>query len=270
MKNLNFTHKQAFERERYEILQQIEEWLDFPMLVLSFIWLILFVVELIWGLTPFLDILGTTIWIIFGINFALEFFIAPRKLVYLKSNWLIALSLLLPALRLFRFLRYLKILQSTRSIRGLRLLRLVLRTNRGMRALASSFQRRGFGYILGLSTLVVFLGATGMYVFERDVPNTGLPDYGTALWWTAMIMTTMGSDYFPKTPEGRLLCWFLSLYAVTIFGYLAATLATFFIGRDADNSNAEVAGEKAIADLKQEIASLRGEIQSLLLQKTDT
>jgi voltage-gated potassium channel len=28
-------------------------------------------------------------------------------------------------------------------------------------------------------------------------------DYGNALWWTAMVMTTIGSDYFPKTAEGR-------------------------------------------------------------------
>lgn len=269
MNPINFSHKITFERERREILQQLEEWLDAPMLILSFIWLILFIVELLWGLTPFLDVLGTTIWVLFGLNFALEFIIAPRKLVYLKQNWLTAFSLVLPAIRLLRFVRYVRVLRSVHSVRGLKLLRLILRINRGMRALASSFQRRGFGYVIGLTTLVIFLGAAGMYAFEGDVPNTGLPDFGTALWWTAMIMTTMGSDYFPKTPEGRLLCWFLALYAFAVFGYVAATLATFFIGRDADNKSAEVAGEEAIAKLQQEIIMLREEIHLLLLQKTD-
>jgi len=37
---------------------------------------------------------------------------------------------------------------------------------------------------------------------------------GEALWWTAMIMTTMGSQYWPQTIEGRMLCVFLALYAL--------------------------------------------------------
>jgi len=43
--------------------------------------------------------------------------------------------------------------------------------------------------------------------FERDaLPQGGIDSYGTALCWTAMILTTMGSDYSPKTAEGRTLC----------------------------------------------------------------
>ncbi len=59
-------------------------------------------------------------------------------------------------------------------------------------------------------------------------------------------MTTMGSDYSPKTPEGRVLCFFLALYAFAVFGYVTATLATFFIGRDADDDEAELAGAKSV------------------------
>ena len=33
---------------------------------------------------------------------------------------------------------------------------------------------------------------------------------------------------------GRVLCFFLGLYAFTVFGYMTPTLATFFIDRDAD------------------------------------
>jgi len=77
----------------------------------------------------------------------------------------------------------------------------------------------------------------------------------------------MGSDYFPKTPEGRVLCLLLALYGFAVFGYVTATLATFFIGRDAENPNAEVAGTKELAELHTEIAALRTEIQALLQQQ---
>jgi len=65
------------------------------------------------------------------------------------------------------------------------------------------------------------------------VPDpAGIHDYGTALWWTAMLMTTMGSAYWPQTGEGRILCVLLALYAFAVFGYVTATLATFFVSRD--------------------------------------
>ena len=34
--------------------------------------------------------------------------------------------------------------------------------------------------------------------------------------------------------EGRILCFILVLYAFSVFGYVTATLATFFVGRDID------------------------------------
>jgi voltage-gated potassium channel len=84
--------------------------------------------------------------------------------------------------------------------------------------------------------------------------------YGHAVWWTAMIMTTMGSEKWPETPEGRLLCVLLALYSFTVFGYVTAVLATFFIGRDAEDDEAEVAGAQQLAELREEIRALREEL----------
>ncbi len=102
-----------------------------------------------------------------------------------------------------------------------------------------------------------------MYAFENEVPD-GLESYGEALWWTAMVMTTMGSQYWPQTFEGRLLCFFLALYAFAVFGYVTATLATFFVGRDAESNEGEVAGSKEIASLRDELHELQAEIHELL------
>ncbi len=274
MSNPELPQKYALEQQRNQILQQLEDWLDIPMLILSFVWLALFIVELIWGLTPLLAALGITIWIIFILDFGLNFLLAPRKLIYLRQNWLIVLSLILPALRTVRIFWLLRALKTVRGVRGLRLLRVLTRTNRGMRVLAASVNRRGFGYVMALTAIAILVGAAGMYAFEHDAPDSGISDYGTALWWTAMIITTMGSDYFPKTPEGRILCLLLAIYAFAVFGYVTATLATFFIGRDAENPEAEVAGASelaqlsaGIADLQAEVAALRAEMQILLPQK---
>lgn len=265
MRNLNSSDKQALEEERNQILQQLEDWLETPMLVLGFVWLGLFIIELIWGASPLLDIASNTIWIIFILDFLVKFAVAPHKRYYLQRNWLTAISLLLPALRTLRVLRVVKVLRTTRAVRGLQLLRVMSRANQGMRSLGTSFNRRGVGYVVVLTVIITLIGAGGMYTFERELPDaSGLNSYGSALWWTAMLITTMGSEYWPKTPEGRILCFVLALYASAVFGYLTATLATFFIGRDADDDEAELAGAKSITKLHEEITALRSEIQELL------
>jgi len=242
--------------ERSELLLRVSNWLETPMLVLGLAWLGLLIWELTRGLSPFLEAVGTGIWLIFIVSFAIEFILAPRKIEYLKSNWLTVISLVVPALRVFRFMRVF------RAARGLRLVKVVGSLNRGMRTLGASFGRRGFGYVVALTTIIVFAGAAGMFAFESGVEE-GLGSYGEAVWWTAMIMTTLGSQYWPQTPEGRVLCVLLALYAFAVFGYVTATLATFFVGLDAGDRQAEIAGAQSIEELKTEIVSLRSEIQAL-------
>lgn len=252
--------EEALKNERYELLRRLEDSLETPMLVLAFVWLALLVGELIWGESLMFEVLGTIIWVIFILDFAVAFVLAPHKIAYLKNNWLTALSLLVPALRLFRFSRVFRLFRLARMGRSLRLLRVVSSLNRGMRALGASLSRRGFGYVLALTVLVTFTGAAGMYAFENAAPG-GLKSYGEALWWTTMVLTTMGSQYWPLTIEGRVLCVFLALYAFAVFGYVTATLATFFIGRDAEDDEAELAGARQLAALREEMIALREEIR---------
>ena len=237
--------------ERREILSRLEDWLEMPMLILSVIWLGLFVIEMIWGITPFLDAASNVIWAIFWVDFAVKFTLSPDKWEYLKSNWLTVLALALPALRVFRAFRAFRLLRAARAARGLRLVRLLTSLNRGMRALGASFSRRGFGYVLALTTFVLFAGAAGMYNFENEVEG-GMRNYSDALWWTAMLLTSIGSDYFPRTAEGRMLCLILAIYGFAVFGYMTATLATFFLARDTEELN-----EPTLRELKDEIAQLR-------------
>ncbi len=255
---------EILDQERLDMLHQVEDWLETPMLVLGFTWLILLVVEFIWGLSPLLAVVSNVIWIIFIADFLLRFVLAPRKFAYLKTSWLTAISLLVPAVRVFRLARLVRVLSLARATRGLQLVRVVSSLNRGMRALRVTMGRRGFGYVVALTILVTLVGAAGMLVFENEVPDpAGLHGYGTALWWTAMMMTTMGSQYWPQTPEGRVLALLLAIYAFAIFGYLTATLATFFIGRDAADPHADLAGTGTLAELHAEIAALRVEVAAL-------
>lgn len=249
----------AVAKNRLQILHRLENLLEMPMAALGAVWLFLMVVELARGIGPAGQNAVTVIWIVFILDFMLRFAVAPRKFRYLRKNWLTAIALLLPALRIFRFAR---VLRTISRLRGLQLVRILGSVNRGMKALGKTMQRRGFGYVLALTFIVTAAGAAGMLSFEKNLPGgQGLNDFWTALWWTAMLMTTMGSEYWPRTPEGRTLCLLLSIYAFAVFGYVTGTIATYFIGRDAADDNADLAGRKKIDALMKEIAALRDEIR---------
>ena len=256
---------EELKQERYELLERLEGWLETPILVLAFAWLVLMVLELIRGESPLFFFLGTIIWVVFILDFAVKLVLAPDKVAYVKRNWLTAIALLIPALRLFRVFRAFRLLRLAKAGRGLRLVRVVSSLNRGMKALGASLSRRGFGYVIALTVLVTIAGAAGMYAFENEAPG-GPTNYGESLWWTAMIMTTMGSQYWPQTAEGRVLCVFLALYAFGVFGYVTAALATFFVGRDAESTEAELAGARQLAVLRDEVIALRDEIRALSRQ----
>jgi voltage-gated potassium channel len=254
--------RQKVKEERQSLLATLEDWLEMPLLILGFVWLALLIYEFIWTLSAALELLGTIIWIIFIVDFVLKFTLAPEKVDYLKSNWLTALALLVPALRVFRIFRVFRVLRAARAVRGVRLFRVLTSLNRGMKSLGASFGRRGFGYVVALSLIVVFAGAAGMLAFEKEVEG-GIKNYGDALWWTAMMITTIGSEYFPRTAEGRVLCFLLALYGFAVFGYVTATLATFFVGRDAENKDSEIVGVEDIKTLQAEISTLREEMKNL-------
>jgi len=251
--------KEELDLERYELLRQIEDWSDLPLAILGFVWLALLIIELIWGLTPLTEAATTIIWIIFILDFIVEIIIAPDRKAYIKSNWLMVIALIVPAFRAFRIIQ---VLSSARAIRGLTLTRMITSLNRNMRALRFSMRRRGLGYVILLTSLITLVGASGIYTFERGT-NPDLSSFGNALWFTAMMMTTMGSDYWPVTPEGRILSVMLGIYAFTVFGYVTAALASFFIGRDVDSDNAEISDIKSIKLLQSEIDALRSEVHSL-------
>jgi voltage-gated potassium channel len=253
--------ERAAELRRWALLRRVESYLDRPMIVLGFVWLVLLVVELLFGVHPWLRRALTAIWIIFIFDFILRLLLAPRRMRYLRRNALTLVALAVPALRMFRFVRLLPWLRATRSIN---LIRLVTTMNRGMRSLGRTMHRRGFAYVMVLSGLVLLLGAAGIYTFENLPGGRGIDSYAEALWWTSMIMTTMGSDYWPQTTEGRVLCFLLALYAFAVFGYVTATLASFFVDQDAANVRAGIAGEAGLQALRAEIGALREDLRQQL------
>jgi len=246
------------ESDRREMLEQLDDWLDVPMLVLSVIWLGLVLYELGYGSTPPIEALGIAIWIVFIGEFILRFALAPHKRDFLKANWLTVIALLVPALRLFRVFR---VFRAARPLRSVRLVRIVGTANRSMGALKSALRRRRFGYVAAMTMLVMALGAAGMLSFEpASEVEGGFTSYGDALWWTAMMLTTIGSQYWPGSTEGRILALLISVYGLAVFGYITASFASFFVGWDAESTTNLPSVSEQITALTKEVAAMRGDL----------
>ncbi|MBV8434160.1 MAG: potassium channel family protein [Candidatus Eremiobacteraeota bacterium] len=245
--------------ERWALLVRIEEFLNGPLTVLGFAWVCVVVATFVWPAQTWLQTLSLAIWCAFVADFVIRFILAPHKLGYLRANVLLVASLLLPALAMLRVVGVLALVPAWQAP----LLRLISSVHRSMRVLGGTMQRRGLPYVLVLTALVTVAGAAGMLRFESRAPGSDVTTYPAALWWTAMVMTTLGSDYFPHTAPGRILCLLLAIFAFSVFGYITAAISSYFINRDAGDQRSDIPDANQLRALLDEVRALRAEVRSL-------
>ena len=221
--------ERSITKERLRLLANLDRAIRTPMTILGLVWLVLIVMQFVVGSKAALQFLITAIWIVFIADFLLRFALATKKVRFLKRNVLMVVSLALPALRVLQLGSLFALIPSWQ----VPLLQLLASTNRSIVSLQATMDRRALRYAIVLTALVTFAGAAGMYKFEHTGHGGGLPTYGSSLWWTAMLMTTLGSDYFPHTVPGRVLCFLLAVFAFSIFGYITAAIASYFVNKDA-------------------------------------
>lgn len=249
-------------RQRLHLLHRMVQFGELPMAVLGIVWMALLGIDMVQGLHGVLSRASQLIWILFAVDVVAELAIAPNKRTYVKRHWPIMLSLALPALRIVRIIRVVHLAQATRVAPFSHSL---VALHRGLAALGATLRRRGFAYMLILTMVVTLLGAAVMVGVEKGAADPeGIHDHGSAVWWTAMLMTTLGPPSWPVTVAGRVFCFILALYAFTVFGYVTATLATFFIDRDADRPDTAVAGERSVEDLRTRVIELQRMIEERL------
>lgn len=93
------------------------------MFILAVVWFILFVIELAHGLNTTQENIVFVIWILFIVEFLIKLILAPRKLNFIRSNWITIIALIIPALRVFRIFYAIRILRSVRVINSTNIVR---------------------------------------------------------------------------------------------------------------------------------------------------
>ena len=255
---------------KYPVLLAFAKKLELPMLLLSFVWFCILITELAYGMTTALSDFGTGIWIVFIFYFTMRLVTVANRISFLKKNWLFVLAILISVLRFFPLLQPFPLVRALTATFGMQVIWIFASADQGMRSLRRALGRRGAGYALALTFVVIFGGAAGILHFEGISDDSqSIHTYPRALWWTAMQMTNIGSSYSIKTAGGRILCLGISIYAAGMFGYLTALFATFLIDRDAKDPKPEIARQKSVQDIQEEIIKLRRLIEDVLPRLSD-
>jgi voltage-gated potassium channel len=246
-------------------LKTLPRQLERPMLLLSFVWFLVIITELVNGITPGLLSLGTVLWAVFVCYFGLRLTITADRGLFLKRNWLFVLAILVPILRFVPFFQLLPLARALTATFGMQVVWMFASADQGLRSLRRTMGRRGAGYALTFTMAVILAGAAGMLHFEQNSSGPqGIHSYPKAIWWVAMQMTNIGSGYQPETHGGQILCLGISIFAAAIFGYLTAVFATFLIGQDAEDPKSEIPSQASIHQLSDEVALLRKSIEDVL------
>ncbi len=250
--------------ERFELLEHLQTLLEPAMTFLGIVFLGLLLLD--YGSFELgllsegrIDVALQLIWVVFLLDFALRFFVAPAKGAFLRHNWLAALSLALP------FLRPLRALRAVRAVRSLSLVRFLGGINRGMRVLRLVTRGRQFAYVGILTVVVALAGAIGALYFDRGTADAPIQTFGDAIWWSSALVTTMNSEKYVVSPEARTIGILMRVYALSIFGYITASIASYLIGASAaspETDGDETALQEEIESLRRELASVREEARA--------
>ncbi len=247
--------------KRYRVVKRVSAVLDVILGPLALITLAFLLAELLVQLSyPWNRIVyvgQVAIWVVFLAAFVVELSLAPKKLLYLRRNWILVVSLGIPALRIFRIAQAMRVLRAARFVRSTSVVRSLTTLNRALRSLRGflGFSQLAF---VGVLTAVIWLVAAGLvYTLEAGVQG-GITSVGTALWWSATTLTTVGASVEPVTTEGRVVAIGVQVFGVAVFGYLTARLAAFFFGsqrqkEDDDTRNDVRALRREIEELRQEL-----------------
>ena len=238
---------------RAEMLERFERATELPLLILALaivpLLIIPFAVDLDDTTDTALLAVDWIIWAMFAMELGVRTYLADARVSYLRRHWFDALIVALPFLRPLRVVR---------SARALRLARLAPFLARAASDLHRILHRRGLQYVLLAGVSCVMLSATAVFLLEKDEGGT-INDYGTALWWAATTVTTVGyGDSFPVTPEGRGVATLLMLFGITFFSWVTANIAAFLVEFGGDSEQAVT-----LADVMAKLEVLESELRAL-------
>lgn len=188
-----------------------------PLAIMAIVYLALYAVEVLAELPPAalwdFVLISDIIWGIFIVDFLARFFMSHHKGAFMKRNIIEFIALVLPMFRAFRMFRVVIALGFLTRV-------------------AQSLQGRINIYLGLILPLLIFTCSLGVYEAEHLAPGAKITQFGDAVWWAFVTVTTIGyGDYYPVTFEGRAIAVLLMLSGLALVSVITVSVASWFLGR---------------------------------------
>jgi voltage-gated potassium channel len=235
-------------------LERYERFARLPMAVVGVGWAVVAVVVVTaTGATPeWLVGLLFGLWAIIFVEYVARLLAAPDRRGYVATRRIEPALVVLPVLQPLRLADLPRV--------DVVATELALRTRAILR-------HRGLFRVLLAAAGLLFVGSWLVMLSERDAPGANIHDYGSALWWGIVTMTTVGyGDKFPVTGLGRAVAVVLMLVGIGLLGVITATVASFFVQEHTDANKAKI--EQSHQDLTAQLDTLGARLDriEILLQ----
>ncbi|WP_258370126.1 MULTISPECIES: potassium channel family protein [unclassified Curtobacterium] len=225
--------------------QRMSQW---PLTVAAVAFLVAFAVQVLADLHGAAalpsDLVINATWVMFAVDYVVMLVLAEHRGRWFRRHLLDLAAIALPTLRPLRLLRLVQ------------LFRVLQRTT------GTAVRGRVIIYVTVTTALLVFVAALAMLDVERHAPHATITDFGAAIWWALVTITTVGyGDVVPVTPEGRLIAAAVMIGGIALIGVVTATLASWIIdqvGRRDEESQAVT--QRQVRELAAEIRALRAEL----------
>lgn len=154
-------------------------------------------------------------------DFLIGLYIAEKKGLYFRKNWIDLIASIPVSGALF---------QSLRVLRLIRVVRIIARINK-LQEHAEHIQRHGsrYIYVSTITFVIIVTSAAYFYNAEQGI-NPQVATYFDAIWWTMSTASTVGyGDIHPMTTEGRIIGMFLMVFGIGLVGAVAGIVSNLLI-----------------------------------------
>lgn len=190
-----------------------ERWTTLPLIFCSFLFIVAYSVLVLDDLSlrspvdRALLIILILVWILFIVDYFVRLGLASNKRLFVRSNVLDMLSMLIPFLRPFLLLVYLARLRWFQGRSG------------------SSLRARVAAYAGSAALMYIYVLSLAVFAAERHAPGASILSYGDAIWWAFETISTVGyGDMIPVTVAGRFYAVLLMLGGMIIVGATTAVV----------------------------------------------
>lgn len=143
---------------------------------------------------------------------------------------LIDLMVILPAYAIMAFPSDHQLFRSLRLLWTFRLLKL-RRYSESLETIENVIRAQQRELFMSFSAILFFmvLSSTVVYFLEHDAQPQRFPDIPATMWWAVLTMTTIGDNFYPITPLGKLVGGLIIILGVATFALPTSILTSGFV-----------------------------------------